>query len=241
MKEMIWVYKNIISGIYSIKNIINNKMYIGQSINIYDRFCRHKNALKKKSHDNEFLQADWNIYGKNCFEFSIIEYCSVENLDNKEIYYINLYNTTNFNCGYNMTYGGKANVVDTDYTCSKISKAIKQYYDSNPDARRIQKEHAFKQWSDPEIKAKIMGENNGMYGRHHTDEAREKIRQARLGKSSSRRIREPVYCVELDSIFEDACEASKKLALHSGGILGVCRGERKTCGGYHWKFITENN
>lgn len=123
----------------------------------------------------------------------------------------------------------------------KIGDALKKYYQTDPNAKEGQRERALKQWGNPEIKAKITGERNGMYGRHHTDEAKEKMRLARLGKSSSRRIRIPVQCIESSKIYIDACEAGKELSLNSGNILDVCRGTRKTCGGYHWKFITENN
>lgn len=90
--------------------------------------------------------------------------------------------------------------------------------------------------------ADVSGQNNGMYGKHHTEEAKQKVSQANKGKISFRRNHNNVYCVELAKIFEDATEAGKKLKIDSSGILKCCRGERKTCGGYHWKFINlENN
>ena len=52
--------KNNICGIYYIKNIVNNNMYIGQSINIKTRFSCHKSALNKNRHYNEKLQKDFN-------------------------------------------------------------------------------------------------------------------------------------------------------------------------------------
>lgn len=64
-----------ISGIYSITNLVNNKKYIGQSINIHDRWTRHKYQLNTNSHDNIVLQRAWNKYGKNSFKFEIILEC----------------------------------------------------------------------------------------------------------------------------------------------------------------------
>lgn len=64
-----------ISGIYSITNLVNNKKYIGQSINIHDRWIRHKYQLNTNSHDNIVLQRAWNKYGKNSFKFEIILEC----------------------------------------------------------------------------------------------------------------------------------------------------------------------
>lgn len=63
--------KNHICGIYYIKNTLNNNMYIGQSVNIRTRFNAHKSSLKKNKHYNEKLQADFNKYGMNVFEFGV--------------------------------------------------------------------------------------------------------------------------------------------------------------------------
>jgi hypothetical protein len=41
--------------------------------------------------------------------------------------------------------------------------------------------------------------------------------------------------------FDNATSASKSLLLDSSGILKACRGERHTCGGYHWHFVNEKN
>ena len=54
------MYKDIISGIYCIENIITNKKYIGQSINIKDRWSKHKSELNHQTHDNDYLQKAWN-------------------------------------------------------------------------------------------------------------------------------------------------------------------------------------
>ena len=81
------MYKDIICGIYSIENVVNHKKYIGQSINIKSRWCKHKVDLNNGSHDNDYLQKSWNKYGENNFEFEILEECSKEELNEKERYY----------------------------------------------------------------------------------------------------------------------------------------------------------
>lgn len=87
-----------------------------------------------------------------------------------------------------------------------------------------------------------MGKNNGNYGNHLYDKAKQRIADANRGRINARRSTTPVYCVDLKLIFEDATYAGKELNLDSGAILKVCRGERKTCGGYRWKFLNlENN
>lgn len=91
------------SGIYCITNVINNKKYIGQTYSLKYRWKRHKSDLKNNCHSNKHLQNAWNKYGKDAFQFSIIELCPIEELSNKEKYWIQYYDT--FNSGYNLTIG----------------------------------------------------------------------------------------------------------------------------------------
>lgn len=92
-------------GIYKIKNIRNNKIYIGKSKDINHRISDHKSSLRKNSHRNKYLQRSYNKYGINCFEFSIIELCEESLLEEKEIFYIKELNSKAPN-GYNLTDGG---------------------------------------------------------------------------------------------------------------------------------------
>ena len=78
----------IICGIYGIKNLINNKMYIGQAIDIYRRWKEHTTDLNKGIHYNLHLQRSWNLYGQDNFEFLILEICSEDELNSKEMFYV---------------------------------------------------------------------------------------------------------------------------------------------------------
>lgn len=229
------------SGIYCIENKINNKKYIGQSISIHERWKKHISELNNNKHHNDYLQKAWNKYGENQFGFYVLEYCDESILDEKEIYYINLYQTLNRSYGYNLKSGGQdGGSIYSDDTRKKMSDSVKKAY-SNEQLREMRRIAALKQWADPEMKNKISGKNNCMYGKTHTDEARKKISEAKIGKPSHRRNTTPILCIELDKQFKDATEASKELHIDSSAILKVCRGERKTCGGYHWEFLKMGN
>ena len=237
---------NIISGIYCIENKVNNKKYIGQSKNINDRWYKHKNELKHGTHSNDYLQHSWNKYGENNFEFYILEYCNSDKLDEMEIYYIELYDTLNHANGYNLKSGGQDNGVQaTEYVKEKISKALKKSYSENEEIKEKRRQDALSQWANPEIKAKILGKNNGMYGKTHSKEARRKISEAQKGRISQHRNTMPVFCIELNKIFIDAVTACNELNINksrAGNIHEVCKGirNRKTVGGYHWQYL-ENN
>lgn len=98
--------KEIICGIYKITNKINNKVYIGQSKDIYKRWIQHKTQLDREVKENSHFQNAWNKYGKENFRFKVIEKCHEDDLNNREIYWINEYNSFDSNYGYNKTTGG---------------------------------------------------------------------------------------------------------------------------------------
>jgi len=62
-----------LSGIYVILNIINNKRYVGHSVNIKKRWKQHRTSLNRNVSIHTHLQAAWNKYGKPNFSFSVIE------------------------------------------------------------------------------------------------------------------------------------------------------------------------
>lgn len=68
------------AGIYCIRCEINDKIYVGQSKNIGNRWKQHKTSLEKDEHINHELQEDYNNYGLDAFVFSVLEI--IENNDN---------------------------------------------------------------------------------------------------------------------------------------------------------------
>lgn len=113
-------------GIYMIKNQYNDKVYIGQSKDIKHRWSTHRTELNANRHVNRHLQGAWNKYGANMFTFEILEECAQDQLDIKEKYYINLYNS--YINGYNLDKGGNG-VVGFKHTEDQLKKMRKA---SNP-------------------------------------------------------------------------------------------------------------
>ncbi len=106
--------KDIKSGIYKFTNLKNNKIYIGSSINITSRKSNHISLLNNNIHHNRHLQNSWDKYGKENFEFEIIEYIdNIEELVIREQYWIDFYKSCDIKNGYNLsptagsTYGYK--------------------------------------------------------------------------------------------------------------------------------------
>jgi hypothetical protein len=131
-------YTNAVCGIYCIENIYTHKKYIGQSKNIYKRWVDHRCLLNNGIHDNDYLQKSWNKYGKNGFLFSIIEECSIDDLDEREIYYIQYFNTCERKNGYNLRAGGGRIGDMTPEVINKLSGPNNPMYGKHhsEDARR---------------------------------------------------------------------------------------------------------
>lgn len=89
----------MVSGIYKIKNLVNDKVYIGRSKNIKRRFIQHRTSTSNR------LSKDIKKYGLNNFEFKVLESCeTVEEMKIKEDYYIGLYESYLEEKGYNSVY-----------------------------------------------------------------------------------------------------------------------------------------
>lgn len=58
--------------IYRIRNVVNNKFYVGSTINTESRFKAHRRRLRAGNHQSPHMQAAWNKYGEECFKFEVM-------------------------------------------------------------------------------------------------------------------------------------------------------------------------
>lgn len=99
-----------IAGVYCIKNKVNEKIYIGSSVNIHRRWCQHKRELRNNVHCNYHLQKAWNKYREENFDFLILwkltdeedKKIIEEKIREKEHELMNFYQSWDFNKGYNI-------------------------------------------------------------------------------------------------------------------------------------------
>ena len=92
-------------GIYKYQNKENGKIYVGQSINIEKRHKQHLYDAKYNPFSSTGIDVAIYYEGIDNFTFEVIEECPVEQLDDRERYWINYYDS--YNNGYNRTSGGK--------------------------------------------------------------------------------------------------------------------------------------
>lgn len=108
--------------IYKATNKINGKIYIGQTVmTLEKRRNQHERAYKYKNTKNNVFARAINKYGKENFEWEVIDTgISIEDLNNKESYWISYYNsTTNSGLGYNMRANG-----DNKFLSEEIKQKI---------------------------------------------------------------------------------------------------------------------
>ncbi len=143
-------------GIYAIRNLVNNKMYIGKSVNIYERIRNHINLLNKSSLDeNIHLINSWHKYQRENFEYLVLEDVEKSNikLKEKELYWILYFNTLDRDLGYNLRLDSETNCIMSEETKKRMSDSkIKMY--SNPDYDKMKHSHNY--WkNNPEAKIEM--------------------------------------------------------------------------------------
>ena len=180
--------------IYKITNTINNKVYIGQTINGFKKRYKYKGIGIERVHNyclayeksnkyyNKHLFNAIEKYGFDCWD--IIEIYDIalskEELDVKETVYITLFDS--FHNGYNQTLGGDGNqgYIPNEETRDKLSKAW--WNKSDEEKEEINKKNSIAN----------SGKNNAMYGKNSwdymTEEAKEKrkkkLRERMSGKNN---------------------------------------------------------
>lgn len=124
-------------GIYSIFNLQNGKRYIGSSIDLYNRLHEHWHNLKNNKAHNKHLQAAWNKYEEENFNFNILEFCGPEERFYREQYYMDFMKPE-----YNFVSNVIANLgrdISEDQK-KKISNTLKEKYKSGELKPYIRKE-----------------------------------------------------------------------------------------------------
>lgn len=206
-------------GVYKITNKVNGKMYIGGSINMESRRIDHFKPSRINRFKHLPLYEAMIKFGRENFEFEILEEVTKEKLDNREEYYIDKYNTVDD--GYN--------VVRTAYNLhdEEFSKAH---------SARL-RERNLKNWQDPE------------YREHMTNSSREYQKTVPYEKRLNAikgldkytdSIKKKVYQYDKQgnfiAEFNGTREAERQTGVNASSISAVALGKRKTAGGFVWKY-----
>lgn len=119
--------------IYKATNLINNKIYIGQTINSLEyRKSQHvRDSENEHRRKTVYFHNAIHKYGAENFEFAQIDSASSqEELDEKEQYWINYYKSSDRNYGYNLDSGGKSGGCKNELTRERIGAATRDRWDN---------------------------------------------------------------------------------------------------------------
>lgn len=212
--------RNHYNCIYMYTNNINNKRYIGQAVDFNRRYVDHKKPSSNKFPIDKAIKK----YGIENFSITIL----IENLKTQEElnYYESLfireYNTLIANNeGYNIAEGG--------YNGNPLQGKTEEEIDLINEKRR------------QAMMGKRLGENHPMYGKHHSEEARQKISKATKGKNNP--ASRSVICLTTKRIFFTLKDAASFYNIKTASnITTCCRGGCKSCGNYNgkrlvWKYL----
>ena len=156
--------------IYKITNIKTGKVYIGKTTrSLNDRLQGHINSADRG--DNFKLSRAIRKYGKENFIIEPIDVAyNRDELNEKEVYYIKKYNS--LEDGYNMTIGGEGGNTYIDKSDEEMKAISEKIYAA------LRKNNG--------NRGQLIGPKNGMYGKHHTPEVKERMRRALKGKKFSK-------------------------------------------------------
>ncbi len=171
---MIEYRHNKISGIYMIRSCMNGKIYIGSAKDLFLRMHVHKSQLNGKYHPNIHLQRHKNKYGINDLMFFLIEYCDLENIVEREQYWMDILKPEfNIMPRAGSHFGFKL----SDESKEKIRQAKLGKKASGETKQKMSKAHKGRKitWGDKISKAQ----------RNPSDEKRRKMSEAQKGKKHS--------------------------------------------------------
>lgn len=213
--------------IYLVKNQQNKIVYVGQQIGT--------KSINEYKGSGLLLNRAYKKYGENYFKREIIEYCSVDELNNKEKLYIKQYNTK-FPHGYNLTDGGDG-MKGYQYNDNQ-----KQNISEAKTGQKYPKEHG-----DKIRQAKL--------GKKRDQETINKIIQTKASKhniqsnldlkgqyksNSQKSILQYDLQGNLLNEYQSAQEAGRCLNKSGNQIADCASGRQKTAYGYIWKYLLKN-
>lgn len=210
--------------IYTCTNLINGKVYVGQTTRSLDKRMYEHLQNKHKGRTTKFYRA-LTKYDESVFKWEQIDFAtSKEDLCTKEIFYIRKFNS--FAKGYNMTKGGEA---FHSYGKQKpiICLETLKVYPSISKAKADFPVGCF----DSLLKGKIF-----TVGGYHWDyyiEGNDYKNNGYFGKPPVKRHTK-IICLETGKIYDRIRDAELDTGIHQSHISCVLKGKQKLAGGYHW-------
>jgi group I intron endonuclease len=223
---------NHCSGIYQIRNILTQDLYVGSAKDIYTRGCLHLSELNKNRHHSPILQHAWNKYGKDSFVHEIIKLCEKENLIVEEQKQLD-------------SLKPKYNILTNARSCLGIKRPYqcKPIYQIDSSTLQIIKRwdkvtEALKETGIKTILLVLTGKQTIAGGYRWCYVKDYKPLEEYSSQTKALKIQ------QIDSItgtviktWDSINQVSKQLKIKPSDISHVCKGGLHTAGGYKWKYV----
>lgn len=209
------------SGIYKIENKINGKVYVGKTNNFRKRYTRYKSSYYNRAERqiNSYLMKSIDKYRPENFTFSVLEFCSIDALAEKELFWMVALESTHLEKGYNLRMDSSTGMITHDSTREKISKRVKREYADG--TRSIEAVSAFftEMWKDDELK----------------DQMRQQVSESR---------RSFFIQSTKDGNIVAVWNGINQITNHNRdykwqNVYAACNGSKKTYRGFLWKRVDE--
>ena len=213
-------------GIYKITSP-SNKIYIGQSVDIKKRW-NHYFSLNCKG--QTILYNSLNKHGVENHIFEIIEECEEFELNERERYWQDFYNVLG-------EFGMNCFLTETSVESRKISDKTRLKMSKSAKKKIITEEHRNK------LSENKSGENNGMFGKTHSEKTREKMRLLKINKKLSKehiqnKIKSqctPVICTETNKIWDSVAECGRENKIPYTTLLNYLKNIRPNKTTFIWQ------
>lgn len=156
--------------IYQIRNIVNDKIYVGSAVNFPNRKSQHLCLLRKNKHPNQHIQNSWNKHQEHDFVFELLEHVDdKQKLIEREQFYID--------------------TLIPEFNIHRIAGSrttgrwVELYDETEADIRFLKYKETHK--------GLHAGENHGMFGKTHTDKVKKKLSllaSSRVGEKANRYV-----------------------------------------------------
>lgn len=231
------------SGIYILTSP-SGKKYIGQSVNLQRRKCAFfRFGVSYGGQKIDCARKKYNH--KSLWDYKVLEYCSINELDERERHYISLYDT--INNGYNCESGGNKNKEISEETRKKMSD-VRIGKTLSIETKKKMSDSAVKGEKHKWYGVHKYGKDSPHYGHKANDETIAKLRASHIGKVQTKetikkrveKLKKPIiqytkegaFVMEWDSIKS----ASEELNIGNTLITKCCKHITKSAGGYIWKY-----
>lgn len=222
-----------VCGIYQIRNLKNNKIYIGSAKDLKHRKYEHFRDLKSNTHHNKYLMYSFKLHGKENFIFEVIEFCSIEEKYKIEQYWIDKFYGRENCYNINPIANKPSNINKKGIYCIELNRE----FESIEEASRVLG------LKPPNISFslksvyKTCGGYHFLYQKDMYKYSDEDIKI--ILKQKSKKFK-PIICLDDNKIFYNSEDICKEYNIkYFDTIIKCCKNKQKTVNKHHFMFLKD--